>query len=404
MKDPRVGNHSADTECDECDRVSVNDRSDIRSDTVDRIVKWEFRGGRVRPFYTVFRIDSHDIRPREAPFVDASGRDPSAAIGLPDGEIPTRCRRHAIAIDPLHRLHDFVPWVDAIPRPFRHGRFPWKESPQGNYFSHCSLSKRGSSLHFEDEAKNDAKRKIVAAMDLPASQEDYPIRPVDQLVLDLLRREEGLSIQDLMERLEVTATAIRQRVDRLEDAGYIERRKLVVGRGRPSYSYYLTDKGWRQAGVSYRDLAIALWSMVQSLDSPESKSKLVNSVAERLGEMYRTELPDASLGLPDASLGDRMRNLAGLLSDRKVPSCLATGPTDLPILEVHACPYPDLVSVPHDRSACHLEQMALSTALGHPVELSQCRLDGHGCCQFTPRAVPGPEAGVTAGPIAASSG
>jgi predicted ArsR family transcriptional regulator len=294
--------------------------------------------------------------------------------------------------------------MDAIPRQFRHGRIAWEGSPRANYFSHCSLSKRGSSLHFEYEAKNDAKRKIVTAMDLPASQEDYPIRPVDQLVLDLLRREEGLSIQDLMERLEVTATAIRQRVDRLENTGYIERRKIVLGRGRPSYSYYLTDKGWRQAGVSYRDLAIALWSMIQSLDSSESKSKLVHGVADRLGEMYRTEFPDASLGMADVSLEDRMRILAGLLSDRKVPSCLATGPADLPILEVHACPYPDLVSEPHDRSACHLEEMALSTALGHPVELSKCRLDGHGCCQFTPRAVPGPEAGVTAAAIASSPG
>lgn len=261
----------------------------------------------------------------------------------------------------------------------------------GNYFSHRSLSKKGIPLHFNAEAQNNASKKIVAAMDLPASQEDYPIRPVDQLVLDLLRREEGLSIQNLMDRLEVTATAIRQRVDRLEEAGYIERRKLVFGRGRPSFCYYLTDKGWRQAGVSYRDLAIALWGMIQGVDSPDTKSQMVNGVAERLGEMYRTMLPNASLE-------DRMRILASLLSDRKVPSCLTPGPTDLPVLEVHACPYPDLVSEPHDRSACQLEQIALSTALGHPVELSKCRLDGHGCCQFTPRAVPGTDSSAAESP------
>jgi DNA-binding MarR family transcriptional regulator len=61
-------------------------------------------------------------------------------------------------------------------------------------------------------------------MEQAAHREEIPIRPVDQLVLDLLRREEGLSIQDLMDRLEVTATAIRQRIDRLVDSGYIERR------------------------------------------------------------------------------------------------------------------------------------------------------------------------------------
>jgi len=213
-------------------------------------------------------------------------------------------------------------------------------------------------------------------MDLPSRREDSPIRPVDQLVLDILRREEGLSIQDLMERLEVTATAIRQRVDRLEEHGYIERRKQTVGRGRPSFTYFLTDKGWTQAGVTYSDLAIALWNVIQSCEQPGIKSEIVNRVAERMGEMFRTMLPDAPLQ-------ERMRILAGLLSNRKVPTTMSEG-LGLPVLEVHACPYPDLVSDGLDRSVCHLEQMALSNALGHPVELSKCRLDGHGCCQFTP--------------------
>lgn len=218
-------------------------------------------------------------------------------------------------------------------------------------------------------------------MDLPTQRtveprDESPIRPVDQLVLDLLRREEGLTVQDLMDRLEVTATAIRQRLDRLEESDFIERRKQGVGRGRPSFAYYLTDKGWRQAGVTYSDLAISLWNVIQEIESPELKSQLVNLVATRMGEMFRTTLPDAPLQ-------ERMRLLAGLLANRRVPACMADG-SGLPVLEVHACPYPDLVGVDGDRAVCQLEQMALSAALGHQVELSKCRLDGHGCCQFVP--------------------
>ena len=58
-------------------------------------------------------------------------------------------------------------------------------------------------------------------MEFKSQYIDAPIRPVDQLVLDLLRRQAGLSVTDLMERLEVTATAIRQRLDRLEESGLI---------------------------------------------------------------------------------------------------------------------------------------------------------------------------------------
>jgi predicted ArsR family transcriptional regulator len=213
-------------------------------------------------------------------------------------------------------------------------------------------------------------------MDLLVKHNDSPIRPVDQLVLDLLRRSEGLSVSDLMERLEVTATAIRQRLDRLEGSGYIERRKQSASRGRPSFSYYLTDLGWRQAGVTYSDLAIAMWKEIQSIENESFKQELVGRVSERMGNQIR-EL------IPNAPLDDRIQSLAGVMSNRKAPALASIG-KGMPILEVQACPYPDLVANGGDRSVCDLETKAMSAALGQPMELSQCRLDGHKCCQFKP--------------------
>lgn len=213
-------------------------------------------------------------------------------------------------------------------------------------------------------------------MDLPEKQSESPVRPVDQLVLDLLRRKEGLSVTDLMERLEVTATAIRQRLDRLEECGFIERRKQSVGRGRPSFSYFLTGLGWRQAGVTYSDLAIAMWSEISKLDNEVFKAGLIDRVSQRMGGSFREMLPDAPLE-------ERLRVMASVLSNRKIPTCITNG-FGLPVLEVQACPYPDLVGDGHDRSVCNLETKVLSAALGHDMELSQCRLDGHSCCQFKP--------------------
>jgi len=216
-------------------------------------------------------------------------------------------------------------------------------------------------------------------MDLPEKQSESPVRPVDQLVLDLLRRKEGLSVNDLMERLEVTATAIRQRLDRLEECGFIERRKQSVGRGRPSFSYFLTALGWRQAGVTYSDLAIAMWSEINNLDNEVFKAVLIDRVSQRMGGSLREMLPDAPLE-------ERMRVMASVLSNRKIPTCITNG-FGLPVLEVQACPYPDLVGDGVDRSVCNLETKVISAALGHNMELSQCRLDGHSCCQFKPTVI-----------------
>jgi predicted ArsR family transcriptional regulator len=87
--------------------------------------------------------------------------------------------------------------------------------------------------------------------------------------------------------------------------------------------------------------------------------------------------------LPEASLTERMQGMAEILTHRRIPTNMNNG-LGLPVLEVQACPYPDLVVNDHDRSVCNLEKKVMSAALGHEMELSQCRLDGHSCCQFKP--------------------
>lgn len=213
-------------------------------------------------------------------------------------------------------------------------------------------------------------------MDIANAAIHSPIRPVDQLVLDLLRRGEGLTVNDLTEKLEVTATAVRQRLDRLESAGYLERRKHSHGRGRPTFAYFLTDLGWRQVGVTYTDLAISLWSEILAIPDSQLRSEIIQRVSQRMGRAFRDLLPEGTLD-------DRMRSLANVMLSRRIPASFERE-AGIPVLAVHACPYPDLVQRDQDRSLCRLEQEVLSQAIGQQMELSQCKLDGHGCCQFKP--------------------
>jgi predicted ArsR family transcriptional regulator len=218
--------------------------------------------------------------------------------------------------------------------------------------------------------------KALKNMDLVPITTHSPIRPVDQLVLDLLRRQEPLTVTELTEKLEVTATAVRQRLDRLESGCFIERRKHSGGRGRPTYSYFLTDLGWRQVGVTYTDLAISLWSELVSIPDESVRHTLIQNVSKRMGRAFRDMIPEGSVE-------DRMRSLANLMANRRIPASFENS-SGLPILEVHACPYPDLTGRDHERSLCQLEQQVLSEAIGQPLELSCCKLDGHTSCQFKP--------------------
>ena len=86
-----------------------------------------------------------------------------------------------------------------------------------------------------------------------------PVESSDLALLDLLRKHGPLSVAQLKAAMQVTATAVRQRLVRLLTQGDIQRHAERISRGRPLHRYGLTDKGRRRAGANFADLAIALW-------------------------------------------------------------------------------------------------------------------------------------------------
>lgn len=207
------------------------------------------------------------------------------------------------------------------------------------------------------------------------------IRPIDQQVLDLLRQDQGLTVPELSNRLSVTATAVRQRLERLVDVGMVERRKESIGRGRPQFRYGLTALGTRYSSASYADLAAALWQEVMEIPNPQMRGRLLRRVAKRMGETLRSSVPAG------ADLGQRLDAMVSELGRRKVQASVKQG-GELPVLEVHSCPYPELTGEDESRQMCELEQEMISEAIGQSVQLDCCRLDGHNHCQFRP--VPNP--------------
>jgi predicted ArsR family transcriptional regulator len=195
--------------------------------------------------------------------------------------------------------------------------------------------------------------------------------------MDLLRQHHGMTVQDFADNLEVTATAVRQRLDRLVEVELIERRKESIGRGRPQYRYFLTDLGARYSSVSYADLATALWAEVMELPNPSLRSRILRRVARRMSQAYTETLA------ADTDLEARLRAMASELVKRKIPAAVTPGGA-VPVLQVLACPFPDLARDGANRQVCEMEQEMISAAVGQAVQLECCRLDGHEHCQFRP--------------------
>jgi DeoR family suf operon transcriptional repressor len=209
----------------------------------------------------------------------------------------------------------------------------------------------------------------------PESPEGIEPRSGDAGVIDLLRLRDSLGIGELAEALGVTATAVRQRLDRLMKAGLIERSSVSRPRGRPAHAYRLTLAGQKLGGDNFRDLALVLWREIRSVRDPAVRSGLLGRIGSALAETYRKHVAGSG---PAA----RLESVAAILRERDI--CCTVDPTGanghLPVLTSHACPYPDLAE--QDRGICAAERLMLQDLVGTDVRLAECRLDGGSVCRF----------------------
>lgn len=194
----------------------------------------------------------------------------------------------------------------------------------------------------------------------------------DQTILGLLRQAKAMSVAQLSREVGVTATAVRQRLNRLMGEGLVERSLSRSGRGRPSHRYSLTDKGLRNTGTNYGDLAVTLWQEIREIKSPEVRQGLLQRVAKRLASDYADQVHGETLG-------ERMESVRHLMGERNLP-LVVERETQFPALTALSCPYPDLAE--QDRSICAMERLMYSEILGTGLRLRDCRLDGADCCTF----------------------
>ena len=216
-----------------------------------------------------------------------------------------------------------------------------------------------------------------------------PAELSDTTIVDYLRHHPSASVVDLVAFTGVTATAVRQRLLRLLEQGWVQResvrpgtdgnRSEATGRGRPEHRYWLTPEGIRSSGTNFEDLAVVLWDELATIKDPALRRGLLRRLVGRLMDNYRDQVGGDTLR-------ERMNGLVALMAKRAVPFIVEevagarNEPEGLPVLTALACPYPDLAE--QDRMICVLEKLLFSEMLGERVHLTACRLDGASCCTF----------------------
>ena len=217
----------------------------------------------------------------------------------------------------------------------------------------------------------------------------------DRPLLDLIRRRGPLTVSEMARVLEVTPTAVRVRLSRLVGSGMVERQLEHGKRGRPRHTYQASTEAHKRLGQNYADLAVALWEeMMQAVEDSKLRRVLFSRITNRLAELYRTQMRDASWE-------NRLAQLEVMLHERGIEAEVArpTSGEGSAFLRQHSCPYFELAEV--DDSICALERKMFEKVLGRGLRLSQCRLDGDRSCDFEPKPLlaigPGNSGALTPG-------
>lgn len=108
--------------------------------------------------------------------------------------------------------------------------------------------------------------------------------PNDRQFLDRLHRLKAGTVSEICDENGVTATAVRQRLNRLQRLGFVTRETVRRGRGRPHHAYRITDAGMRELGDNYADLAMILWNEVRNIEPIAVRSRVLEGVQAAFAE------------------------------------------------------------------------------------------------------------------------
>ena len=154
------------------------------------------------------------------------------------------------------------------------------------------------------------------------------IEPGDRQFLERLHELGGGTVQEICADLGVTATAVRQRLVRLQGLKMVARELVRAGRGRPHHVYRVTQAGLCELGDNYAELAQILWREMNNIEEPAVRARVVSRIEDALVEQFGKVAPQCAARRPHAADDDGTQGTG--ISSRNGPaagSCRSCGRT-----------------------------------------------------------------------------
>jgi predicted ArsR family transcriptional regulator len=191
-------------------------------------------------------------------------------------------------------------------------------------------------------------------------------------LIDLMKCEGEISVEEGAEELGLAPTTIRQHLGKLVDLGFVETRNERYGRGRPLKMYSLTEK----SDVWYENTDSEVLASLLSFLKSEGQQPLLERFFQAMADDYLRKFEAFSRGRSEDRLGlvCRFMEARGFL-----PECQRHDADEATICFCH-CPY--RAAAKTTEFPCAMEERFLEAALGKRLIRQKHIASGDSVCEY----------------------
>ncbi|OFD69847.1 helix-turn-helix transcriptional regulator [Bacillus mycoides] len=193
-------------------------------------------------------------------------------------------------------------------------------------------------------------------------------------ILDFLKKEVSLTVNDLTDRLDITHMAVRKHLTILEKDGLIKSNEIKQSMGRPLQIYSLTEKGERLFPKNYEGISVEFLHDIKDLHGEESIHYLFKKREQRLTKEYSSRTAHKSTH-------EKMNELVKIQNEKGYMANLSQIDENTYELVEYNCP---ILAVANDfKTACSCEtQMFKNVLETNKVNRICCQTEGNAFCKF----------------------
>ncbi len=204
---------------------------------------------------------------------------------------------------------------------------------------------------------------------------DVDMQPTRQRILEILKRRNQATVEELSQALGLTPVTIRHHLDILRGEGLVRMPQVLrrPGPGRPQHIYELTSAASDYFPKNYHALTNHLIAELQTHLSPAEMDQVMNGVAQRLAS-------DAPPRSPGRSPHEIMDATVSFLNEQGyVAHWEETSRGDF-VLYACNCPY-ERVTQAHQQ-VCAMDASFITQVVGVPGKRLTHLGSGDQCCAY----------------------